>query len=149
MEAMDTEMRNGFWIGQATNTDGSMTYVPTVNGQLYVFDTAAETFTDLGYMLPMEEYEEGTEIVYQYGVTFSPDESRLYYVLMTSKPEAYGRLYMYEIESGEFSFVQQLPVGVYTSQNLQDDQNIYLAHFGTERNVWSGTVRLMVIDVTE
>lgn len=148
MEPTSTEMRNGFWIGQASTADGSLTYVPTVNGQLYAFDTAAETFTDLGYMLPIDEYEEGTEIVYQYGVTLSPDESRLYYVLMTSRPEASGRLYQYNIESGKFSFVQQLPAGVYTSQNLRDDENIYLAHFGTERNVWSGNVRLMVIDVT-
>jgi hypothetical protein len=52
MKQTEYNMTNGFWIGQTETRDGSKIYVTTVNGQLYEFDNATETFKDLGYMLP-------------------------------------------------------------------------------------------------
>ena len=59
-----------------------------------------------------------------------------------------GELFEYDIASGKVTFVQQLPMGIYTAADLRDDENIYLAHFGTEQRLWSGRVRLMVIHVS-
>jgi hypothetical protein len=41
-----------------------------------------------------------------------------------------------------------LPIGIYTSADLRDEKNIYLAHFGSQENLWNGRVRLMVITVS-
>ena len=144
----DFAITNGFWIGQATTSDGSMTYVTTASGQMYSFDTATETFTDLGYMLPEDEVLNGRRIQYQYGPTFSPDESKIYYVVSTLEDwYGTGEMYVYDISTGVYSFVTQLPPGIYTSQNLQDDEYVYFAHFGTKQNLWSGRARLIAIDV--
>jgi len=140
------EMTQGFWIGQTEKRDGSKIYVSTTNGQLYEFDTASEKFTDLGYLLPAEDVAAGRKITYMYGVTLAPDEKTLYYIptLLENTPGS-GELYAYDLESGQVRFVQQLLPGVYTSADLRDGENIYLAHFGTADNVWSDRVRLMII----
>jgi len=148
MKETDFMMTNGFWIGQTETRDGSKIYVSTTNGQLYEFDVAAETFRDLGHMLPKEDYEAGRRIQYQYGPTLSPDEKKIYFIpSVIVNPEGSGELYEYDIASGEVTFVQQLPVGIYTNGDLRDDENIYYAHFGSERQLWSGNVRLMIISV--
>ena len=142
-------MTNGFWIGQTETRDGSKVYVTTVNGQLYEFAAAAESFKDLGYMLPAEDIDNGRLIQFQYGPTLSPDERKILFVPSTlEKPQGSGELYEYEIATGKFSFVQQLPIGIYTAADLRDEHNIYLAHFGNQGNLWVGNVRLMVITVS-
>jgi hypothetical protein len=40
-----------------------------------------------------------------------------------------------------------LPIGIYTSADLRDEKNIYLAQFRSQENLWSGRARLMVITV--
>ena len=146
MRETEYSMTNGFWIGQTETHDASTIYVSTTNGQLYEFDVATETFTDLGHMLPEEEYEAGRRIRYQYGPILSPDEKKLYFVpSVIENPEGTGELYEYDISTGEVTFVQQLPVGIYTAADLRDEQNVYFAHFGTERQLWGGRVRLMML----
>jgi hypothetical protein len=44
-------------------------------------------------------------------------------------------------------FVQQLPVGIYTSADVRDSQNIYFSHFGSSANYWSGSPRLFILNV--
>jgi outer membrane protein assembly factor BamB len=148
MKETDFTMTNGFWIGQTETRDGSKIYVSTTNGQLYEFDVATETFKDLGHMLPKEDYEAGRRILYQYGPILSPDEKKIYFVpSIIENPEGSGELYEYDIASGEVAFVEQLPVGIYTSGDLRDEENVYFAHFGNESQLWGGDVRLMIISV--
>ena len=45
--------------------------------------------------------------------------------------------------------MQQMLTGVYTSADGRDDENIYLTHFGSDNNIWSDRVRLMVIHLAE
>ena len=66
LKQTEYNMTNGFWIGQTQTRDGSKVYVTTVNGQLYEFDTASETFKDLGYMLPEQDIANGRLIQFQY-----------------------------------------------------------------------------------
>jgi outer membrane protein assembly factor BamB len=148
MKETEFTMTNGFWIGQTETRDGSKIYVSTTNGQLYEFDVASETFKELGHMLPKEEYDAGRRIMYQYGPILSPDEKKIYFIpSVIDYPEGSGELFEYDIESGEVTYVQKLPVGIYTSGDLRDDENIYFAHFGSPTQLWGGDVRLMVINV--
>lgn len=148
MKQTEYTMTNGFWIGQTETRDGSKIYVSTTNGQLYEFDVATETFKDLGHMLTHEDYASGRRIRFQYGPILSPDETKLYFIpSKIDKPQGSGELYEFDIATGEVTFVQQLPVGIYTSGDLRDDENIYFAHFGNERNLWSGDVRLTAIKI--
>jgi hypothetical protein len=144
-------MTNGFWIGQTQTHDGSKIYINTTGGELYEFDVASETFKDLGYELPEDSQR---FIDYTYAVTLSPNEKRLYYVLSVIQnvggkegSGGSGELYYYDLENGKVVFVQQLPVGIYTSQDVRDNENIYLSHFGTPSNIWSGNVRLFIVHV--
>ena len=147
MTSTGFEMTQGFWIGQTEKRDGSKIYVSTTNGQLYEFDTALETFKDLGYLLPEYEVAAGRRITYMYGVTLSPDEKKLYYVpSVLENPDGTGELYAYDLETSEVEFIQYLPRGIYTAADLRDDENIYLAHFGTLENLWSGRARLMMLN---
>ena len=144
------EMTQGFWIGQTETRDGSKIYVSTTNGQLYEFDTASEKFKDLGYLLPEKDVAAGRKITFMYGVTLSPDEKSLYYIpAVLENPEGTGELYAYDIESGQVRFVQQMLPGIYTSGDLRDEENIYLAHFGSYDNLWSDRARLMIIHLEE
>lgn len=139
-------MTQGFWIGQTETRDGSKIYVSTTNGQLYEFDTASETFTDRGYLLPKKDADAGRKILFMYGVTLSPDETKLYYIpAVIENPQGTGELYSYDLQTGEVKFIQQLLPGIYTSADARDDQHIYLAHFGTYNNLWTDTARLMII----
>ena len=148
MKQTEFSMTNGFWIGQTERRDGSKIYITTTNGQLYEFDVATETFKDLGPMLPEEDVAAGRHIQFQYGPTLSPDETKIYFVpSVIEKPYGTGELYEYDIATGKFTYIQQLPVGIYTSADLRDSKNIYLAHFGNNSDLWSGRVRLMVITV--
>lgn len=148
MKQTSYNMTNGFWIGQTETRDGSKVYVTTVNGQLYEFDTGTEVFKDLGYMLPAADITNGRRIQFQYGPTLSPDESKLLFAVSTlENPQGTGELYEYDIASGKFTFVQQLPIGIYTAADLRDGKNIYLAHFGDQKNLWGGRARLMIITV--
>ena len=45
------------------------------------------------------------------------------------------------------TFVQQLPVGIYTSADLRDGEYIYFSHFGGTADIWSGNPRLFVLHV--
>ncbi len=154
-EMRDTgfQMTKGFWIGQTQKRDGSKIYINTIGGELYEFDVASETFKDLGYELPKTD---NRIINYNYTVTLSPDETKLYYVLsVIQKPGGVdgdgsggsGELYYYDIATGRVVFVQQLPVGIYTSADLRDSQNIYFSHFGSEKNIWSGNPNLFILQV--
>ena len=107
-------MTNGFWIGQTEKRDGSKIYVSTTNGELYEFDTASETFKGLGYMLPKEQVNAGRHILYTYAITLSPDEKKIYIILsVLDKPAGSGELYTFDLETKEYTFVQQLPKGIY------------------------------------
>jgi hypothetical protein len=140
------EMTQGFWIGKAEKRDGSKTYVSTINGQLYEFDTLSEKFQDLGYLLPKANIEAGRKIDLMYGVTLSPDETKLYYIpAQLENPQGSGELYSYDIATRQVKFVDQLPRGAYTSANLHDGRNIYMAHFGTGDNAPSGNASLIII----
>jgi hypothetical protein len=152
-EMKDTgfQMTNGFWIGQTQRRDGSKIYINTTGGELYEFDVATETFKDLGYELPTTDKR---IIDYTYTITLSPDETKLYYILSVIQnpggPEGQGgtgELYYYDLATGQVAFVQQLLPGIYTSQDLRDNENIYLAHFGGYSNLWSGDVRLFILHV--
>jgi len=154
-EMRDTgfQMTKGFWIGQTEKRDGSKIYINTTGGEIYEFDVATETFKDLGYELPITDKR---IIDYTYTITLSPDETRLYYVLSVIQnpggPEGdgsggTGELYYYDLATGQVVFVQQLLPGIYTSQDLRDDENIYFAHFGGFGNLWSGDVRLFILHV--
>lgn len=147
------QMTNGFWIGQTKKRDGSKIYINTTGGELYEFDVATETFKDLGYELPTTDKR---IIDYTYAITLSSDETKLYYVLsVIEKPGGTeytgsggsGELYYYDLATGQLVFVQQLPVGIYTSADLRDGENIYFSHFGGTANIWSGNPRLFVLHV--
>jgi len=154
-EMKDTgfQMTNGFWIGQTQKRDGSKIYINTTGGELYEFDVTAETFKDLGYELPITD---NRIIDYTYAITLSPDETKLYYVLsVVQNPGGVegdgsggsGELYNYDLSTGRVNFVQQLPIGIYTSADLRYDQNIYLSHYGNASNIWSGEPRLFILHV--
>lgn len=148
MKQTEYNMTQGFWIGQAETRDGSKVYVTTVNGQLYEFDTAIEVFKDLGYMLPATDIANGRRIQFQYGPTLSPDESKILFAVSTlENPQGTGELYQYDFTTGKYTFIQQLPIGIYTAADLRDEKNIYLAHFGDQNNLWGGRVRLMIITI--
>jgi hypothetical protein len=147
-EMQDTgfTMTNGFWIGQTGKRDGSKIYVSTTGGELYEFDVATETFKDLGYMLPAEQVNAGREIQYTYAITLSPDETKIYIAIsVIANPQGSGELYTYDLASGGLAFVQQLPVGIYTSADVRDRQNIYFSHFGGLDNLWSGSPKLFIL----
>jgi len=142
-------MTNGFWIGQTVKRDLSKVYVSTTGGELYEFDAASETFTDLGYMLPRDQIKSGRYIQYTYAITLSPDETKIYIALsVLDHPQGTGELYVYDLASGQLTFVQQLPVGIYTSADLRDQENIYFSHFGTNSNIWSGNPGLFILHVS-
>jgi hypothetical protein len=155
-EMKDTgfQMTNGFWIGQTQTRDGSKIYINTTGGEIYEFDVASETFKDLGYELPSTD---DRIIDYTYAITLSPDETKLYYVLsVIQNPGGMegdgsggtGELYYYDLATGEIVFVQQLPIGIYTSADLRDEENIYFSHFGTGKaNIWSGDAGLFILHI--
>ena len=154
-EMKDTgfEMTNGFWIGQTRRRDGSKIYINTTGGELYEFDTITETFKDLGYELPSTDKR---IIDYTYAVTLSPDEKRVYYILSVIQNPGgaegdgsggSGELYYYDLATGQIVFVQQLPPGIYTSQDLRDSENLYFSHFGGYADLWSGKPRLFIVHV--
>jgi hypothetical protein len=151
MKATGYQMTNGFWIGQTQKRDDSKIYINTTGGELYEFDIATETFKDLGYELPITDKR---IIDYTYTITLSPDETKLYYVLSVIQnpggPEGQGgtgELYYYDFATSQAVFVQQILPGIYTSQDLRDDENIYFSHFGGFGNLWSGDVRLFILHV--
>jgi len=146
-------MTNGFWIGQTETRDGRKIYLNTTGGEIYEFDTATETFKDLGYELPAFD---NRIIDYTYAITLSPDEKRLYYVLsVIQKPGGTegdgsggtGELYYLDLNTGEKILVAQLPIGIYTSADLRDNENIYFSHFGNQKNLWSGNPGLFILKV--
>ena len=154
-EMKDTgfQMTNGFWIGQTQTRDGSAIYINTTGGEIYKFDVSSETFTDLGYELPATDKR---IIDYTYAITLSPDETKLYYILsVIHKPGGKigdgsggtGELYYYDRTSGQTVFVQQLPVGIYTSADLRDNENIYFSHFGNLWELWSGHAELFILHI--
>ncbi len=152
-EMKDTgfQMTRGFWVGQTQKRDGSKIYISTVGGELYEFDVASETFKDLGYELPKTD---NRIIEYSYALTLSPDETKLYYVpSIIQKPGGTaglgnvgsGELYYYDLATGQVVFVQQLPIGIYTSADLRDSKNIYFSHFGSDANIWTGKPSLFIL----
>ena len=154
-EMKDTgfQMTNGFWIGQTQKRDGSKIYINTTGGELYEFDTATETFKDLGYELPSNDKR---IIDYTYAITLSPDEKRIYYILSVIQNPGgsegdgsggSGEMYYYDLATSQIVFVQQLPPGIYTSQDLRDSENLYFSHFGGTANLWSGKPVLFVVHV--
>jgi len=154
-EMKDTgfQMTNGFWIGQTQKRDGSKIYINTTGGELYEFDMVTETFKDLGYELPSSDKR---IIDYTYAVTLSPDEKRIYYILSVIQSPGgseddgsggSGELYYYDLATGQIVFVQQLPPGIYTSQDLRDSENLYFSHFGGYTDLWSGKPVLFIVHV--
>ncbi len=158
-------MTKGFWIGQTQSHDGSKIYINTTGGELYEFDVATETFRDLGYeLLPGDD----RIVSYTYAVTLSPDDSRLYYIISVTNEAEYplidqehdgsagtGELYYYDLLAGKSVYVEKLPPGIYTSQDVRDDGNLYFSHFGGTRdpimkyvnNLWGGDPRLFILNV--
>ncbi len=154
-EMKDTgfKMTNGFWIGQTQKRDGSKIYINTTSGGMYEFDVATETFKDLGYELPPTDKR---IIDNTYAIQLSPDEKRLYYILsVIEKPGdtpytgsgGSGELYYYDLTTQEIVFVQQLPIGIYTSADLRDEEHMYFSHFGGTANIWEGSPRLFILHV--
>jgi hypothetical protein len=154
-EMKDTgfKMTNGFWIGQTQKRDGSKIYINTTGGEMYEFDVATETFQDLGYELPPTDKR---IIDNTYVIQLSPDEKKLYYILSVIEEPGgsqytgsggSGELYYYDLVTKEIVFVQQLPIGVYTSADLRDEEHLYFSHFGTKANIWSGTAGLFILHV--
>jgi sugar lactone lactonase YvrE len=142
------KMTNGFWIGLAESRDGRRVHVSTVNGQLYEFETVTGIFHDLGYMLPADDYDAGRRIRYQYGITLSPDERKIFFVHSgMANPKGRGELYSYDLGTGKVAYHQRLPPGIYTMGDIRDRENIYFCGFGTSQDVWSGDVRLIVMRV--
>lgn len=144
-------MTNGFWIGQTQKRDGSKIYINTTGGEIYEFDVTTETFKDLGYELPAKDKR---IINNTYAIQLSPDEKKLYYIVSIIGKQGdtpytgsggSGELYYMDLTTKEIVFVQQLPVGVYTSADLRDGENLYFSHFGTKSNIWSGTAGLFII----
>ncbi len=153
MRDMGFRMTNGFWIGQTETRDHSKIFINTTGGEIYEFDVASETFRDLGYELPKTD---DRIIDYTYAITLSPDEKRIYYILSVIQnpggPEGdgsggTGELYYYDLATGQIVFVEQLPVGIYTSADSRDDKNLYFSHFGTPANIWSGKPELFIVHV--
>jgi hypothetical protein len=149
------KMTNGFWIGQTQRRDGSKIYLNTTGGELYEFDVATETFSDLGYGLPPHDKR---VIGFTYAVQLSPDEKRLYYILsIIEKPDSTGymgsggsgELYYLDLTTREVVFVQQLPMGIYTSADLRDDEHLYFSHFGAEADIWSGKPGLFILHMPQ
>ena len=143
-------MVSGF--AKTEKRDGSKIYINTTGGELYEFDTATETFRDLGYELPSTDKR---IIDYTYAVTLSPDENRIYYILSVIQnpggPEGdgsggSGELYYYDLAIGQIVFVQQLPPGIYTSQDLRDGENLYFSHLEAMPISGLGT-RLFIVHV--
>jgi hypothetical protein len=100
-------------------------------------------------MLPAADIANGRRIQFQYGPTLSPDESKILFAVSTlENPQGTGELYQYDLATGKYTFIQQLPIGIYTAADLRDEKNIYLAHFGNQQNLWGGHVRLMIITVS-
>lgn len=146
MEDTGVGMSGGFWIGQTEKRDGSRIYVSTTTGRLSEFDTARETFRDLGVMLPAGQIAAGRRVLFTYAITLSPDEKRIYIVLsVLDQPQGSGELYEYDIAAGTYSFVQQLPIGIYTSADVRDGENVYFSHVGTAQDIWSGRPRLFIL----
>ena len=158
-------MTKGFWIGQTQTRAGSKIYINTTGGELYEFDVTTETFRDLGYELSNTD---SRIIAYTYSVTLSPDETKLYYVVSVTDQaittpinqehdgsEGTGELYYYDLATEQVVFVEKLPPGIYTSQDLRDNENVYFAHFGGTRDpvfkfvdsLWGGGVRLFILHV--
>ena len=50
-----------------------------------------------------------------------------------------GEFYYYDIATGHVVFVQQLPIGIYTSADLRDneEEHTFLIS-GNDSNIWSG-----------
>jgi sugar lactone lactonase YvrE len=139
-------MTNGFWIGKTEKRDGSKIFVSTTGGELYEFDVAAETFKDLGYMLPQDQVKAGRTIQYTYAITLSPDETRIYIALsVLENPAGTGELYSHDLASGKVSFIEKLPDGIYTSADVRDNEHIYFSHFGGTANTWSGNPGLFIL----
>jgi hypothetical protein len=107
---------------------------------------ANETFRDLGIMLPAKQIKAGRQVIFTYAVTLSPDEKEIYIALSAlDRPQGSGELYAYDLASGEISYVQQLPVGIYTSADLRDGENIHFSRFGCLADIWSGRPRLFIL----
>jgi outer membrane protein assembly factor BamB len=99
-------------------------------------------------MLPAKQVKAGREIQYTYAITLSPDEKKIYIALsVIANPQGSGELYTYDLSSGELTFVQQLPMGIYTSADVRDSENIYFSHFGGPDNLWSGHPNLFILHV--
>jgi len=58
-----------------------------------------------------------------------------------------GELYYYDLATSQLVFVQQLPLGIYTSADLRDREKIYFSHFGSKADIWLGNPRLFVLHV--
>ena len=87
-------------------------------------------------------------MLFTYAITLSPDEKKIFIVLsVLDRPEGSGELYAYDIASGEYSFVRQLPAGIYTSADVRDAENVYFSHFGGREDLWSGNPRLFILHV--
>lgn len=98
---VDHVTRHGFWNGQAKTRDGRTAYISTLGGNLYRVNTIASTFTDLGHMLPSEDYKAGARIEKTFGMSISLDEEKLYWMAFQTKGVAPFSLYEYDIKTGE------------------------------------------------
>jgi hypothetical protein len=153
--------RNESWLDLSAGLPGGVVTehqgIVAPSGNIYSYRGTEEPF-QRGETHPVwvynihtgEDIAAGRLIQFQYGPTLSPDESKILFVPSTlERPQGTGELYEYDIATGEVTYIQQLPIGIYTSADLRDDKNIYLAHFGSQENLWSGRVRLMVITVPQ
>jgi hypothetical protein len=138
----------GFWNGQSGMRDGGTIYLSTVNGELYRLDVAGGVFTHLGHFLPEDAYEAGERIDYLYGITLSPDETKIYGV-----PRRHGStesdLYAYDIATRRVTLVGRLDSAIYTGSQMRDSRgNIYFARFG-DGDSWERHARLAVLHPAE
>ena len=141
------QMTNGFWIGQTQKRDGSKIYINTIGGQLYEFDVATETFRDLGYAVAKNRQPDyRLHILPSHSPRTRQNFTTSYLIIREpggadgNGSGGSGELYYYDLVTGQVVFVQQLPVGIYTSADIRDSQNIYFAHFGNSTQIYGQAI---------
>jgi hypothetical protein len=138
MGMTENKFKGGFWNGRAETGDGSLIYISTCNGELYVLHTETGKTEYLTHFLTEEEVKAGNLNTNFYSITLSNDEKKLYAIPSTRN----GNLYQYDTESKKVTRLMSLGDGIYCGGNIKDSRgNLYFARF----DVWEGNCRLLVI----
>jgi len=145
-------LTGGFWNGLAETKRRNTVYLNTVSGELYKFDVRTETFTHLTHFIDDETIDEDKGWVrYLYGITLTPDESRIVGVPFLNfdpgphEGEWSTRAVTYNLCDGSFETQFESDTPVFTgSSNIDRKGNIYMAAFN-----WSTDAKLGVLKPTD